>query len=50
MDNGVTAMTSQPQPVMIFFLALVVGSIVIAMFLPLITFISDPGLTDSGRE
>ena len=35
-DNAVTAMTSLLEPVMIIFLAVVVGSIVIAMFLPLI--------------
>jgi type IV pilus assembly protein PilC len=34
-DNAVTAMTSLLEPVMIIFLAVVVGSIVIAMFLPL---------------
>jgi hypothetical protein len=33
---------------MIIFLAVVVGSIVIAVFLPLITIISDPGLTEGG--
>jgi len=35
-DNAVTAMTSLLEPIMIVFLAVVVGSIVIAMFLPLI--------------
>ena len=35
-DNAVAAMTSLLEPVMIVFLAVVVGSIVIAMFLPLI--------------
>ena len=35
-DNAVSAMTSLLEPIMIIFLALVVGSIVIAMFLPLI--------------
>ena len=35
-DNAVTALTSLLEPVMICFLAVVVGSIVIAMFLPLI--------------
>lgn len=44
-DNSVTAMTSLLEPVMIVFLAVVVGSIVIAMFLPIINF--DPG-TSSG--
>ena len=42
-DNAVTAMTSLLEPVMIIFLAVVVGSIVIAMFLPLIVIINDPG-------
>jgi type IV pilus assembly protein PilC len=35
-DNAVGAMTSLLEPVMIVFLAVVVGSIVIAMFLPII--------------
>jgi type IV pilus assembly protein PilC len=35
-DNAVSAMTSLLEPVMIIFLAIVVGSIVIAMFLPII--------------
>jgi len=39
-DNAVSAMTSLLEPVMIVFLAVVVGSIVIAMFLPLIAMIS----------
>ena len=39
MDNAVSAMTSLLEPVMIIFLAIVVGSIVIAMFLPLIAII-----------
>jgi len=38
-DNAVIAMTSLLEPVMIIFLAIVVGSIVIAMFLPLIAII-----------
>jgi len=42
-DNAVTAMTSLLEPVMIIFLAVVVGSIVIAMFLPLIVIMNDPG-------
>jgi type IV pilus assembly protein PilC len=42
-DNAVTAMTSLLEPVMIIFLAVVVGSIVIAMFLPLIYILNDPG-------
>ena len=37
-DNAVSAMTSLLEPVMIVFLAVVVGSIVVALFLPLISF------------
>jgi type IV pilus assembly protein PilC len=47
MDNAVTAMTSLLEPVMIVFLAVIVGSIVIAMFLPLIAIMQDPGLVGS---
>jgi len=39
-DNAVTAMTSILEPIMIVFLALVVGSVVFALFLPLIKMIS----------
>jgi type IV pilus assembly protein PilC len=39
-DNAVTAMTSLLEPIMIVFLAVVVGSIVIALFLPIITLIN----------
>ncbi len=42
-DNAVSAMTSLLEPIMIVFLAVIVGSIVIAMFLPLITIISELG-------
>jgi type IV pilus assembly protein PilC len=35
-DNAVTSMTSLLEPIMIVFLAVVVGSIVVALFLPLI--------------
>ena len=46
-DNAVSAMTSLLEPIMIVFLAVIVGSIVIAMFLPLIAMIG--GMTnDSG--
>jgi type IV pilus assembly protein PilC len=45
-DNAVTAMTSLLEPVMIIFLAVVVGSIVVAMFLPLIYLIE--GETNDG--
>jgi type IV pilus assembly protein PilC len=40
-DNAVSAMTSLLEPVMIIFLAVVVGSIVIAMFLPIISVIEN---------
>jgi len=40
-DNAVAGITSLLEPVMIVFLAVVVGTIVIAMFLPLLTIITD---------
>lgn len=42
-DNAVSAMTSLLEPIMIVFLAVVVGSIVIALFLPLIKLIEGVG-------
>src|ERR1051325_4307688 len=42
-DNAVSAMTSLLEPIMIVFLAVIVGSIVIAMFLPLIAIIEGIG-------
>ncbi|MCU0784393.1 MAG: type II secretion system F family protein [Verrucomicrobia bacterium] len=42
-DNAVTAMTSLLEPIMIIFLGLIVGSIVIAMFLPLIELMNRVG-------
>jgi type IV pilus assembly protein PilC len=39
-DNAVTALTSIIEPVLIVFLAVVVGTIVLAMFLPLIALIT----------
>src|ERR1041385_6531577 len=42
-DNAVAAMTSLLEPIMIVFLAVVVGSIVIAMFLPLIDLMNKVG-------
>lgn len=44
-DNAVTALTSILEPIMIVFLALVVGSVVFALFLPLIKVISTMGQT-----
>lgn len=49
-DNAVTAMTSLLEPVMIIFLAVVVGSIVIALFLPLITMMDSLGSDDGGKK
>jgi type IV pilus assembly protein PilC len=47
-DNAVSAMTSLLEPIMIVFLAVIVGSIVIAMFLPLIKMISTMSGDDDG--
>ena len=47
-DNAVAAMTSLLEPIMIIFLAVLVGSIVIAMFLPLIEMIKNLSGGDSG--
>ncbi len=47
-DNAVAAMTSLLEPVMIVFLAVIVGSIVIAMFLPLIALMNDMGGESDG--
>jgi len=53
-DNAVAAMTSLLEPIMIVFLALIVGSIVIAMFLPLIKMITlmsgEGGDSGGGKE
>jgi len=48
-DNAVSAMTSLLEPIMIVFLAVIVGSIVIAMFLPLIAMISNMSGDDSSK-
>jgi type IV pilus assembly protein PilC len=45
-DNAVSAMTSLLEPIMIVFLAVIVGSIVIALFLPLIALMD--GLSTEG--
>ncbi len=47
-DNAVSAMTSLLEPIMIVFLAVIVGSIVIALFLPLITLIDKMGGDEKG--
>ncbi|MEK7706783.1 MAG: type II secretion system F family protein [Verrucomicrobiota bacterium] len=49
-DNAVTAMTSLLEPIMIVFLGVVVGSIVIAMFLPLIVLMGGIDSTDKGDK
>ena len=49
-DNAVAAMTSLLEPIMIVFLAIIVGSIVIALFLPLITLIDKLGGNDEGEK
>ncbi len=41
-DNAVRAMTSLFEPIMIVFLAVMVGSIVVALFLPLVSFPMQP--------
>ncbi|MGC3958439.1 MAG: type II secretion system F family protein [Verrucomicrobiota bacterium] len=46
-DNAVSAMTSLLEPIMIVFLAVVVGSIVTAMFLPILGIITGPGIGTS---
>ena len=48
-DNAVAAMTSLLEPIMIVFLAVIVGSIVIAMFLPLIQLMENVG-EDPGKK
>ena len=40
-DNAVAGLTSILEPIMIIFLAVIVGTIVIAMFLPLVTIIGE---------
>jgi len=40
-DNAASAMTSILEPIMIVFLAVIVGSIVIAMFLPILGIINE---------
>jgi type IV pilus assembly protein PilC len=48
-DNAVAAMTSLLEPIMIVFLAVIVGSIVIAMFLPLIDLMNTVGDTSGDK-
>lgn len=49
-DNAVAAMTSLLEPIMIVFLAVIVGSIVIAMFLPLIDLMTKLGDSPGGEK
>jgi type IV pilus assembly protein PilC len=49
-DNAVAAMTSLLEPVMIIFLAVIVGSIVIALFLPLIKLMDTLGGEGEARK
>src|SRR6266511_1283942 len=48
-DNSVASMTSLLEPIMIVFLAVIVGSIVIALFLPLIKLMEEVGEPDSDK-
>jgi len=47
-DNAAAAMTSIIEPLLLVFLAVVVGSIVIAMYLPIIAIVTDPGFVQPG--
>jgi type IV pilus assembly protein PilC len=47
-DNAVAGLTSLLEPIMIVFLAVVVGTIVIALFLPLVSIISNLGQQAGG--
>lgn len=49
-DNAVGALTSLLEPIMIVFLAVVVGSIVIAMFLPILALINGDSFSGSGNS
>ncbi|MGA2659385.1 MAG: type II secretion system F family protein [Verrucomicrobiota bacterium] len=48
-DNAVAAMTSLLEPIMIVCLAVIVGSIVIAMFMPLIDLMNRVGGSEEGK-
>jgi type IV pilus assembly protein PilC len=48
-DNAVAAMTSLLEPIIIVFLAVIVGSIVIALFLPLIALMDSVGDPEGQR-
>jgi type IV pilus assembly protein PilC len=49
-DNAVAAMTSLLEPIMIVCLAVIVGSIVIALFLPLIALMDGLSSENTGKE
>jgi type IV pilus assembly protein PilC len=49
-DNAVSAMTSLLEPILIVFLAVIVGSIVIAMFLPLVTIMNSDTIAGPGGD
>jgi type IV pilus assembly protein PilC len=49
-DNAVNAITSLLEPLLIVLLAVVVGSIVIALFLPLISIMTDMDAGSGGNE
>jgi len=49
-DNAVAAMTSLLEPIMIVALAVIVGSIVIAMFMPLIDLMNRVGDSGGGKK
>ncbi len=49
-DNAVAAMTSLLEPIMIVILAVIVGSIVIAMYLPIIRLATDVGIADKKAD
>jgi type IV pilus assembly protein PilC len=49
-DNAVNAMTSLLEPILIVFLAVVVGSIVVALFLPLVHIITDMDVSPNGES
>ena len=48
-DNSVAALTSMLEPIMIVFLALIVGTIVLALFTPLISIITRLAAADVMR-
>jgi type IV pilus assembly protein PilC len=49
-DNAVSAMTSLLEPLLIVFLAVIVGGIVIAMFLPILGVLTSDALTGGDGE